>query len=236
MAMVVVMALAPAASAMEFSQSEKATLALYERWSVRYSVAREASDTARRLAIFTDSARRVLNESSSYIAINVFDPAGEDRALSYVTGNGGMAPESAYPYEGRQGPCQKVVGPLIPIDGYTGVPPYSELELRAAVARQPVVVSVESSGMEFKQYPGGIFDGPCGSAISHQMTTVGYGTTETGEAFWLLKNSWGASLGEDGFMRMAREVGSEGDGLCGIHMHAFYPTWNLQEDCNKISV
>ena len=82
MAMVVVMALAPAASAMEFSRadlaSEKATLALYERWSVSHSVAREASDTARRLAIFTDSARRVLNESSSYIAINVFGDLTDD--------------------------------------------------------------------------------------------------------------------------------------------------------------
>ncbi|RLN07368.1 hypothetical protein C2845_PM11G10540 [Panicum miliaceum] len=319
MATVVVMALAPAAMAMQFSRadlaSEKATLALYKRWSAQYSVVREASDRARRfmgINVFGDMTSEEVAEIYNCAAIppttrspTFFTPGvvaapslpipdavdwrqmgydlrppavtsvkdqgpscgscwafaaaasvegihsikaktlvtlseqqlvdcdttsngcrygWGDRALSYVARNGGLAPDSAYPYKARQGPCQKVFGPLIPIDGHAGVPPYSELELRAAVARQPVVVSVEATGEDLKRYPGGVFRGTCGSGIDHQVTAVGYGTTETGEAFWLLKNSWGTTWGEGGFMRMARDVGGKGDGLCGIHKLAFYPT------------
>ncbi|CAN6162999.1 unnamed protein product [Urochloa humidicola] len=65
MAAMVVMALAPAGIAIEFSSADLAsvntTWALYERWSARYSVVREASDRARRFAIFTYNARRALN-------------------------------------------------------------------------------------------------------------------------------------------------------------------------------
>lgn len=151
-------------------------------------------------------------------------------ALLYVKRNGGLAPESAYPYEGRQGyPCKSVISPLIPIDGYILVPSYSELELRAAVAHQPVVVTVDASGDAFKNYPGGIFRGPCDNNGdgTHQMTAVGYSyNLITHETYWILKNSWGDKWGEMGYMRMAREINSTGPGLCGIHKMAFYP-WRL---------
>jgi hypothetical protein len=68
-------------------------------------------------------------------------------ALTYVTRNGGLASESVYPYKGRQGSCQKVVRPLIPIDGHILVPSNSELELRAAMAHQPVVMTVDAHGL-----------------------------------------------------------------------------------------
>jgi len=63
-------------------------------------------------------------------------------------------------YKGRQISCQKVISPLIPIDGYIEVPSYSELELRAAVAHQPVVVTVDAN-WDAKRYDGGVFRGPC---------------------------------------------------------------------------
>ncbi|CAL5040069.1 unnamed protein product [Urochloa decumbens] len=337
MAAIFVMA-ASAAIAMEFSHadlaSENATWALYDRWSARYSIVREASDRARRFAIFTSNARRALNSSSSYsgyIGVNVFGDLTDaevaevyncaippspsfvstpgagvavdepslpnavdwrqtgydlrpsavtsvkdqgsncgscwafaaaaavegihsirvkalvslsaqqlvdcdttskgcnggwaERAMYYAVNNGGIAPESAYPYKERQGPCQKVVGPLIPIDGYAQVPPNSELELRAAVARQPVVVTVQAGeDSEFKRYPGGIFRGYCGSGI-HQMIAVGYGITELGEPYWVLKNSWGTRWGESGFMRMWRLMGETANGPCGIYTRASYPNW-----------
>ncbi|XVE53077.1 hypothetical protein DITRI_Ditri02bG0175600 [Diplodiscus trichospermus] len=58
--------------------------------------------------------------------------------------------------------------------------------------------------------------------MSHAVTIVGYGTSEEGTDYWLIKNSWGPSWGENGYMRIQRNVGTPG-GLCGIAMKASYP-------------
>ena len=49
---------------------------------------------------------------------------------------------------------------------------------------------------------------------SHAMTVVGYGEMN-GETYWLLKNSWGSSYGDSGYLKMKRGVNS-----CGIAMAA----------------
>ncbi|GJM91418.1 hypothetical protein PR202_ga07783 [Eleusine coracana subsp. coracana] len=146
-------------------------------------------------------------------------------ALSYVWNNGGLAPESVYPYKAQQGPCQKVVSPLIPIAGYSNVPPNDELELRRAVAGQPVVVNIDASGEAFKRYDGGLFRGPCNNdGYGHAITVVGYGSDPiTHEPYWILKNSWSETWGENGYMKMQREIHSMGTGLCGIHKSPTYP-------------
>jgi KDEL-tailed cysteine endopeptidase len=146
-----------------------------------------------------------------------------NRAFDHITLSGGLATEAAYPYKARQGPCKKTTtGPLVTLDGHVQVAPFSEMKLREAVAAQPVVVSVDASGNEFKLYHGGVFRGPCGTRLEHQMTAVGYGTTESGEDYWILKNSLGPNWGENGYMRLKREVNSR-YGLCGVHVHSSYP-------------
>ncbi|CAM0870965.1 unnamed protein product [Alopecurus aequalis] len=120
------------------------------------------------------------------------------QAFTYLSNSVGSAGEGSYPYMGRRGSCQKVMGPFVKIDGFVRVEPYSEMELRKAVAAQPVAVSLKlASGQEFKQYGGGIFQGPCGTTgrKRHAMTVVGYDTTESGEDYWILKNSFWRRMG-----------------------------------------
>ncbi|PON67961.1 Peptidase C1A, partial [Parasponia andersonii] len=59
----------------------------------------------------------------------------------------------------------------------------------------------DASGLNFRAYTSGVFSGDCGKAPTHAVTIVGYGTTEDGIKYWLLKNSWGQTWGENGYMK-----------------------------------
>ncbi|PRQ51314.1 putative fruit bromelain [Rosa chinensis] len=81
---------------------------------------------------------------------------------------------------------------------------------------------------DFQFYSSGVFTGTCGTSglplmINHGVTAVGYGVSDDGTRYWLVKNSWGAQWGEEGYIRMQRDV-AEKEGLCGIAMAASYPT------------
>ena len=87
--------------------------------------------------------------------------------------------------------------------------------------KQPVSVVVEAN-RAFKRYSKGVFSGPCGTRLNHAVVVVGYGTTKEGIDYWIVKNSWGKSWGENGYIRMKRHVGTKAD-LCGIYIKLMYP-------------
>ena len=87
---------------------------------------------------------------------------------------------------------------------------------------QPVSVAIDGGGYDFQLYSGGVFSGTCGTDLDHAITAVGYGTTTDGTKYWLMKNSWGTSWGENGYIRIKRDVSAK-EGLCGIAMDASYP-------------
>ena len=73
---------------------------------------------------------------------------------------------------------------------------------------------------------GGVYDGNCGEMVNHGVTLVGYGTDETSnQDFWKVKNSWGSTWGEEGFIRMTK-TGGTGTGKCFIADQAVYPYKN----------
>nr|GLL30388.1 ervatamin-B-like [Ipomoea trifida] len=148
------------------------------------------------------------------------------QAFQFIKENGGLATESDYPYEGAQESCsaQNLGTPAATISGYQEVAP-TESALLAAVASQPVSVGITIGGSVFQHYGSGVFtgdDGDCGSGYHHAVTIIGYGTSDGGEDYWLVKNSWGTSWGENGYMKMAR--GINGDGVCSVNTRASYPT------------
>ncbi|KAJ6896380.1 hypothetical protein NC651_022554 [Populus alba x Populus x berolinensis] len=112
---------------------------------------------------------------------------------------------------------------VVTIDGYEDVPQNDEKSLRKAVANQPVSVAIEAGGRAFQLYQSGVFTGSCGTQLDHGVVAVGYGT-ENGVDYWVVRNSWGPAWGENGYIRMERNVASTETGKCGIAMEASYPT------------
>ncbi|KAJ0082375.1 hypothetical protein Patl1_10558 [Pistacia atlantica] len=142
-------------------------------------------------------------------------------AFKYIIEKG-LASDTDYPYQGMDGICEKEKeeDPEAKITNYGVVPPNDESSLLKAVAQQPVSVSVDSSQFQF--YKSGVFKAQCGTNLDHGVTVVGYGTSEEGDKYWLVKNSWGQDWGESGYIRMLRDFDAP-EGICGIAMDVSYP-------------
>ncbi|KAL8030018.1 hypothetical protein ABFX02_14G260500 [Erythranthe guttata] len=147
-----------------------------------------------------------------------------DYAFQFIIKNGGIDSDQDYPYKGRDAKCDQTRknAKVVSIDGYEDVPVSDEKALQKAAASQPISVAVEAGGRDFQLYNSGIFSGKCGVELDHGVSVVGYGT-EKGKDYWIVRNSWGVSWGEKGYLRMERNVASK-DGLCGIAIEPSYPT------------
>lgn len=146
-------------------------------------------------------------------------------AFAYIQKAGGVTAENTYPYLAKDETCNsaKANARVVKIDGYEVVPENDENALMQAVANQPVSVSIDASGYDMQFYSEGVFTGNCGTDLDHGVVAVGYGTTQDGTKYWIVKNSWGSGWGEKGYIRMQRGVNAK-EGLCGIAMDASYPT------------
>lgn len=72
----------------------------------------------------------------------------------------------------------------------------------------------------------GVLTGGCGLELDHGVTIVGYGH-DHGLDYWIVKNSWGTSWGERGYVRILRSSGGvekNEAGMCGINMMPSFPT------------
>jgi len=132
--------------------------------------------------------------------------------------------EASYPYTARDGSCHEsgcTVGiPRGGVTGYHDVTVNDENALMEAVAQQPVSIAIEADQYSFQSYTGGVLTKSCGSRLDHGVLLVGYGT-DAGKDYWKVKNSWGASWGEQGYVRLER--GLSGAGQCGLKSAASYP-------------
>ncbi|KAG6553379.1 hypothetical protein Mapa_005114 [Marchantia paleacea] len=147
-----------------------------------------------------------------------------DYGFEFIVQNKGIDSEKDYPYTAADDTCikRKENTDVASISAYEDVPANSEKNLKKAVAHQPVSVAIDAGDFSFQLYTSGIFNGPCGTDLDHGVTAVGYGTAAD-EDFWIVKNSWGAGWGEEGYIRIQRNV-PEAEGMCGIAMMASYPT------------
>lgn len=147
-----------------------------------------------------------------------------DYGFQYIINNHGLTTEDNYPYTAKDGTCnkQKASNVAANIIGFTDVPPNSELALMTAIARQPVSVAVEADQSSFQMYSSGVMTATCGTNLDHGVLAVGYGTLNN-QDYWIVKNSWGADWGLNGYILLGRGAKYGANGQCGIQMDPSYP-------------
>jgi cathepsin L len=140
-----------------------------------------------------------------------------DDGFTYVE-QSGLCYESAYPYEGVGGTCKaSSCTSQVSVTGYTDIPQGDTAALMTASGTVgPISIAVDANTY-WQLYSGGVFNHFCNpNKLDHGVLLVGY---KSGE-YWKVKNSWGASWGENGYIRMK---GTDAN-TCGLANSASYPT------------
>mmetsp|Transcript_3663 Transcript_3663/g.12775 ORF Transcript_3663/g.12775 Transcript_3663/m.12775 type:complete len:353 (-) Transcript_3663:143-1201(-) len=140
-------------------------------------------------------------------------------AMEYIMENGGLDTEESYPYKGFNGKCDsegKTVGATV--SNFTIIDPDEDQIAAKLVASGPLSIGINAEWMQ--TYVGGV-SCPylCNKRrLDHGVLIVGYGQQEFAPArlgkkdFWIIKNSWGAGWGEEGYIKVCR-----GQGMCGLN-------------------
>ncbi|KAL7290085.1 hypothetical protein TKK_0015812 [Trichogramma kaykai] len=136
--------------------------------------------------------------------------------LRYLEKCRGIMADASYPYTGEQGACkyQRSMS-IVNITSWAVLPARDELSLEAAVATiGPIAASINAGLQSFQLYHSGVYDDPActSNVVNHAMLIVGYTPDE-----WILKNWWGDTWGENGYMRLRKGVNR-----CGIANYAAY--------------
>lgn len=148
-----------------------------------------------------------------------------DSAFQYAIDKG-MCTESSYAYTSgvskTAGTCTNCDA-VVSFSGCADVAPNNQVALKEAVSMGPVSVAIEADTRYFQSYSGGVLTAAtCGTTLDHGVLVVGYGE-ENGQKYWLVKNSWGTSWGDAGYVKIARSESTNDGGVCGIAMQPSYP-------------
>jgi len=137
-------------------------------------------------------------------------------AMYYVSQNGMMS-EYVYPYQAQQGQCKYNQEEAVTVNsGGLDVPKGSVSALKSSIYQQPTVIEVDASQI-LQSYSSGVLDASsgCSASVDHAVLAVGYGNFEGKDAF-VIRNSWGADWGVNGYFYVSSNSDNGGMGTCGI--------------------
>jgi C1A family cysteine protease len=193
-------------------------------WSFSSTGAIEGAWAIKQKNLISLSEQQLVDCSKKYG--NLACHGGEmDSAFEYVIDNG-ICSEESYPYVSgvtlQAGTCVSC-NTAVKISGCADVTPNDQLALKEAVSNGPVSIAIEADTRVFQFYSGGVItSSSCGTNLDHGVLIVGYGE-ENGISYWLVKNSWGESWGEKGYVKIQRSDSTNDPGICGIAMQPSFP-------------
>jgi len=111
----------------------------------------------------------------------------------------------------------------VEVTSYQNVTPSNPEQMQAALTTAPLAVAIEADKMVFQTYSTGVLSSSkCGTTLDHAVLVVGNGT-EDGQDYWLVKNSWNTTWGDQGYIKLAKDSSS---GTCGVQLDPQLPTTN----------
>jgi len=192
-------------------------------WAFSATEAIESEYSLKRNQLYNLSEQELV-DCSGYLGNQGCDGGSMASAFQYVIQNG-LCLNMSYPYRAIDGICQnQTCTKRVHIDKYHSVITNNEKQLEKAVAKQPVSVAIQANQQSFQLYKSGVYSDPmCGNELDHGVLIVGYGYDELYNMnYWIVRNSWGPSWGENGYIRMLKDSGNP-QGQCGIAMDPSYP-------------
>jgi inhibitor of cysteine peptidase len=144
-------------------------------------------------------------------------PSGEDGA--------GAVLEAAFPYVGRDEPCDAPHAHLYQVESWHfvsdewGVAPV--VDIKQAIYEHGPVATAVCVNSAFQSHSGGVLDGPGCTVVNHAVVLVGWDDDQGEDGAWFLRNSWGQGWGEGGYMRIGYGVSNVG---FGANYVMYYPS------------
>lgn len=154
-----------------------------------------------------------------------------DDAFTYSQDHA-VCSSTEYPYKAKNQACQIEESDFacedkVHVTDFVDVQPNSKAAMKEALDKGPVSIGVSAGNLGFQFYFKGVLRFLCGKRLDHGVLAVGYGHQEAttflkATDYWIVKNSWGKSWGEHGYLRIKANENKNG-GTCGVLQVPSYP-------------
>lgn len=141
-----------------------------------------------------------------------------DDAIEWVQSNGGIATESNYPYASATSnvptcdTAKTLKSNSAPKYIYNVAPSNDVNAMKTYLNYNTISIGIEADQQSFQYYSSGVITGSqnCGTNLDQAALNVGYGTLN-GIDYWKVKNSWGTTWGQNGYVLIERSSAN----VCG---------------------